>query len=925
MKNKNASPVLPTSIGWVFLLFVCFVFANGCSENKEPKKFRIGFSQCISNDLWRKTMLEEMKRELSFHSNIDFIYREAGASSTKQIEQINELVSQHIDLLIVSPNEIIPLTPIIGKLYDQGLPVVVVDRTIKSTKYTAFVGASNFEVGQNAGKYAANLLVGKGNVLEVTGKPDESPVIDRHDGFMSVISKYHGIKYLKEIFAILPNLDPLDSIITSANKPDLIFALNDALAMDVYNKCKSHNLEKRIKIVGVDGLPIERMGMDMVAGKYIAATVLYPTGGQEAIITALKILENKPFNKENSLVTTIIDSSNVRIMKLQSQKMISQQKEIEQRQLLINKQLKITQNQSAVIFLILLALGITILLGGILFYYLRENKKINKRLEKQNIEISEQRNQLVEMSQKAEDAHQAKLSFFTNISHEFRTPLTLILSPLEELLLNPKLNPTFRQTLQLVQKNVLRLYRLVNQLMDFRKIEFNKMQLHVSCNDMIEFTREIFTSYEVLAKNKNISFQFFTNEKSLLVWFDMTMIDKVIFNILSNAFKFTKENGFIYVTIKKTDDNCIIKIEDNGIGMSPHSLQHAFEPFFQGEYENYKGTGLGLALSKELIELHKGNITVTSEKWKGTIFEISLPLTNEHFAGNELLSSELTHTVIKEDAKIYITEHYDKNSIPPESISENNDKQFSILIIEDNDDLRDYLIELLNKQFDVMGAENANTALQLIFDHLPDLIVCDVVIPGKTGLEITRIIKEDVRTSHIPVILLTARNEEMNKIEGLKTGADAYITKPFHYGFLQETILSLLDNREKTRKHFSGEVLAELKSGVTKKSDRKFVSTFSAIVENNIANDKFTIENICEDLNISRVQLYRKVKQLMDCSVNDYINNTRLQKAKYYLQHENLTIAEIAFKTGFSSATYFSTAFKTAFGKTPSEYKHNRN
>ena len=529
------------------------------------------------------------------------------------------------------------------------------------------------------------------------------------------------------------------------------------------------------------------------------------------------------------------------------------------------------------------------------------------------------------MSQKAEDAHQAKLSFFTNISHEFRTPLTLILSPLEELLLNPKLNPTFRQTLQLVQKNVLRLYRLVNQLMDFRKIEFNKMQLHVSCNDMIKFTREIFTSYEVLAKNKNISFQFFTNEESLLVWFDMTMIDKVIFNILSNAFKFTKENGFIYVTIKKTDDNCIIKIEDNGIGMSPHSLQHAFEPFFQGEYENYKGTGLGLALSKELIELHKGNITVTSEKWKGTIFEISLPLTNEHFAGNELLSSELTHTVIKEDAKIYITEHYDKNSIPPESISENNDKQFSILIIEDNDDLRDYLIELLNKQFDVMGAENANTALQLIFDHLPDLIVCDVVIPGKTGLEITRIIKEDVRTSHIPVILLTARNEEMNKIEGLKTGADAYITKPFHYGFLQETILSLLDNREKTRKHFSGEVLAELKSGVTKKSDRKFVSTFSAIVENNIANDKFTIENICEELNISRVQLYRKVKQLMDCSVNDYINNTRLQKAKYYLQHENLTIAEIAFKTGFSSATYFSTAFKTAFGKTPSEYKHNRN
>lgn len=902
-------------------ILIALISFSCTSINKHPQ-FIIGFSQCEANDGWRQTMMNEMKMELSFHNNVEFIYKEAGGNSQNQIRQIEELVNQPINLLIVSPNEAKPLSQIIQKVYDSGIPVVVVDRKTTSNKYTAFIGAENLEVGQNAGRYAVSALKGKGNVLEVTGLPDASAFIDRHNGFMNVISKYPGIKYLKNIDGYSsPFKDKEEDIIKGIKNLDLIFAHNDFMALDVYKICKKLGLDKTIKIIGVDGLPLKDAGLDMVANKYISATILYPTGGQEAIVTAINILENKPYQKANRLLTTVIDSSNVRLMQSQSEKVLSQQRDIEERQKKIEQQVEITQNQLTIILIIALSLSIALILGGISFYYLNENKKINKRLALQNEEISEQKNQLIEMSAKAESAHQAKLNFFTNISHEFRTPLTLILSPLDELMLHSKLSASTMLTLQLVQKNVMRLYRLVNQLMDFRKIEFKKMKLRASNNDIISFTKEIVSSYEVLAQHKHINLQFFSNERALHLWFDETMIDKVIFNLLSNAFKFTKENGFIHVTISKKNEFAIILIEDNGIGMTAQSIEHVFEPFFQGDNENYKGTGLGLALSKELIDIHHGSILVKSEKGRGTSFEIQLPLESSHLDETEMISQPNSEISITENARIYTTELYEnlptnvKNE--PFNISKNN----SVLLIEDNDDLRAYLKSQFEKTYDVMEAENANTALQLTFDNVPDLIICDIVIPGKNGLEITKILKNDVRTSHIPIILLTARNEENQKIEGLKTGADAYITKPFNFQFLEQTIETLLHNRIKTKEHYSGEILTEVKSQASKKTDRKFITEFSAIVESNFVNDQFGIKDICNELGVSRVQLYRKVKALLNTNVNDYIVNTRLQKAKYYLQHEELSISEIAYKTGFSSATYFSTSFKNEFGCTPSDYK----
>jgi signal transduction histidine kinase len=429
--------------------------------------------------------------------------------------------------------------------------------------------------------------------------------------------------------------------------------------------CKQQGLDKKILIIGIDGLPGQNGGIDLVDRGMLKATILYPTGGKEAIQTAVNILENQPYQKENQLYTSIIDSSNVRMMSLQNQKILSQQNDIERQQSMLAEQIQVYNNQKTFTNILVTALLLVIILGTAVFFSWRRNKRINKKLQLQNEEISRQSQQLIEMSAKAEDAHQAKLNFFTNISHEFRTPLTLIFAPLSELITNTRLQPETRQALQLIQRNVMRLYRLVTQLMDFRKIEFKKMKLQVSENDLVSFTHEMVNSFRVLAKNKNIDLQFLTTERSLYAWFDTTMIDKVIFNVLSNAFKFTKEHGSINVSISKNNECAIIKIADDGVGMTKEVIDHAFEPFFQGEYENYKGTGLGLALSKELMELHHGSIIVKSEKKKGSIFEISLPLGNAHFEKTEFESNLNKDEIISEDAKIYTTDLYnDKYTLP---------------------------------------------------------------------------------------------------------------------------------------------------------------------------------------------------------------------------------------------------------------------
>ena len=877
-------------------------------------------------------MLKEMERELSFHPEIDFILKEANLNSKLQEQQINELIAEKIDLLIVSPNEAVPITPVVDKVYQAGIPVIVLDRNILSKNYSAFIGANNYKIGLDAGAYANALLKGKGNVMEIGG-PDigSSADIGRHNGFTDFIKTCPGIKYISR-FSGTWDQYPEETGKKFGEKllslPDiqLIFAQNDRLAFGAAKECKKLGIDQQIKIIGVDGLSGENGGIDLVEKGILRATILYPTGGKEAIETALDILNHKPYDKENALGTTIIDSTNVRIMRLQNEKVLSQQEDIDKRQNKIEEQIVITRNQTNIITAISVTLGLALIFGAVLFYYLRENKKINKKLELQKEEIAFQRNQLLELMEKVKEATDAKFNFFTNISHELRTPLTLILGPLEDVITSPKLPFAVKTQLEMVKKNTMRLLRLVNQLMDFRKIEEAKMKLRASENNITEFVSEITNAFTETAVKKKIWFKTDSTDQNLKVWFDTNMLDKILFNILSNSFKYTGEHGAINVYVTKDDSNknVIIKIEDTGIGMSPETLEHAFDQFYQGNEGVYKGTGLGLALSKELITLHHGSIKIKSEKWKGATFEISLPLGKDHLHEDELAKEPVSYGLNYEEAKIYTNEAAILKTASPEDVSVSG-KDHSILLIEDNPEIRSFIKTQLSKNYEIFEAENGNEGLNLAYEIVPDLIISDIMLPGKDGMFITETLKNDVRTSHIPIIILTAKGSMEQQIEGLKINADAYIIKPFNVEYLEENIKSLLRNREALKGHYSSELPANnFRNSSTKKIDRKFVSEFSSIVESNISNENFGVDEICKEIGISRVQLYRKVKAVLGYNINEYILEVRMQKAKYLLLNEDLSIAEISYKVGFASQAYFSTVFKSKFSVTPSEFKEKK-
>ncbi len=579
----------------------------------------------------------------------------------------------------------------------------------------------------------------------------------------------------------------------------------------------------------------------------------------------------------------------------------------------------IHRRQKTITYIILGALVIVIILGGLTLLSLQEKQIANVDLQDKNDEILEQRNQIQAMAEKAEEATQAKLKFFTNISHEFRTPLTLILGPTEEWLAKTSgVSKELRSDLALIQTNANRLLRLVNQLLDFRKIESGSMELRATQNDLVSFVTSLSKSFERLAQSRNIQFEFSSNVPSVNSWFDVDKLDKVIFNLLSNAFKFTPDGGKISIRIiSEAIDNCVrIIVEDNGRGMNTIDLDRIFDRFFQVDNFNDVGSGLGLALSKELILLHNGDINVQSEKWKGTRFEVSLPYGNEHLTPQQLAHTQAEH--------FFVSEEMVHEIVPTKKIEEiSNDKKFTLLIIEDNAEVRTFLRSRLEEDYEVLEEINGNLGLSKASELVPDLILCDVMLPGKDGFDITQKLKSDFRTSHIPIILLTALSSIEKQIEGTQMGADAYFCKPFNMALLRERIKTLLRNRQILRERYISEIDKVVYDASENKLDKKFVNDFVAMMESNFHNSEFQVNDMCKEMGVSRVQLYRKVKALLNCSVNDYLQDVRLKKARYLLRQTNEPIQDIALKVGFTSQGYFASSFKSKFQITPTEYRNN--
>lgn len=870
-------------------------------------------------------MNREMLRELAFHPELSLDIRVAYNDSEQQIAQIRDMVQSGLDILIVSPNESRPLTPLVEEVFRSGIPVILIDRKTESEQFTAYIGADNYEIGKTAAKYIASQFSGRGNIIELQLGMTMTPARDRSQGFRDALAKFpqlHIVASLEMATGMEGLKNQFLNTLQRHPETNIVFAHNDLLAESAFGWAQELGRAEGLFFVGIDGIPGISKGIQAVEDGTLGASLLYPTGGSEAIRLALSVLHNLPFDKNNTLQTIVLNEDNARILHLQMKKVESLQHNIDQQLKAVEDLNLIYRNQRLYILILVFSLLLAIVLGAFLWQSLQAKQAANRSLEIKNREVIEHEQQIIAMSDELRLATQAKVDFFTNISHEFRTPLTLILGYLEGLFATGANGKEAKQDLGMVRKNALRLLRLVNQLMDFRKIESGKMAVRASENDLVAFVKEIVEAYRKMADKRNIQLGFFSVEKTLPVWFDGNMLDKVLFNLLSNAFKFTPDGGKIQVAVvvDPITERALVKVEDNGRGMSREHVEHAFERFYQGTTYKAKGTGLGLSLSKELVGLHGGDIALWSERGKGSRFEVALPLGSAHFREDQRAKEKAEATSYDEEVLLFEEE----NQPLPVVVAPEKQGEPTLLLIEDNDDLRLFLKKQFGKTYDIREAADGNAGLDLAIEEVPDLIIADISMPGRDGLTLTKILKTDLRTSHIPIVLLTARSTIEQKIEGIQTGADAYVTKPFNLVFLSEIVKNLLQSRENLRERFGGNLQpGKLPSGIGD-LDQQFLRKFSAHVEAHFADQNLTVERLSEEFGLSRVQLFRKTKALLGDSPNDFIQHIRLKKAGQLLRESQLTVAEIAYQTGYSSPGYFATAFRGKYGVSPSEWREGK-
>ncbi len=902
------------------ILFLIFFVEYGFAKDK----FLIGFSQCAQHEAWRQNMEAEMERELMFHNDLKLIIKQSYDDASLQVQQINELLEMGIDLLIVSPYQINPVQTMIEEVYNKGIPVVMVDRKIGSDHYSAYVGGNNFEVGEVAARYIANKLNNRGKIVEIMGGLNSSPAIERTRGFNQTLENYPELDNIFKIntdktLEVIP--DGLKKILKSEPDIDAVFAFNDDFATIASSIISESFSERNILIVGVDGLPNEGGGIEMVEKGLISATLIYPTGGKEAIEIASKILHKEPFEKENLLSTTLVDPSNVDIIRKQFDKINSLQVDITKSQdmlLSLGERFKFQQ------FMLYLVTGIFLVVILLMFLLFRSFNKLKDA----NYNLEKQKEELKNLTNKLEHVTQEKLMFFTNISHEFRTPLTLIVGPLEDLI-NSGLSDDVQRRLNLIHKNSLRLLQMINQLMDFRKIENAKMKLQAGNYDMIDFLKEICESFMPLADNKRINLILDAVPQKLIAWFDWDKMDKVVFNLLSNAFKFTPEKGTIQIKVRQEkpliksicEEELVIEVTNNGKGIPPKHIQQIFDRFYQVEKsDNLKGTGLGLALSKEFVELHRGTIKAKSIEGEKTTFTVRIPLGDAHLNQDEKLADESQKPLIHDQLvfnKIYLKDEITDGKTDKKS--DTSDRQI-VLLVEDDNEVRSYVKECLQETYEIMEAPNGKVALKLIEEEEPDIVVSDIMMPEMDGLELTHQLKNDLKTCHIPVILLTAKSSLEQRLEGLEEGADSYIPKPFSKEHLQIRIKKLLELRKKIHDRYKGQHFIEEEVDDISRLDKKFLHKIAKIVEENLQKDEFTVEELSDLVGLSRVQIYRKVKKLTGMSVSEYVRLIKLKAALEQIKLSGKTMSEIAYEVGFSSPSYFAQCFKKQFGVSPSDY-----
>lgn len=712
---------------YVILLLLVFV---SCSDRRTV----IGVSQC-SDDLWRQKVNREIKIGQYQYKNVDVVFASADNNGQRQARQIDSLVKAKVDLLVVAPSDVKTVTPAIERAYRAGIPVILYDRMIESTHYTAYIGTDNVAIGREVADYLAHQLQGRGTVVEITGERGSTPVADRHRGFMQ------GMKAFPQIQVVtlegdwnLAGAKKLMRQYMDAGKPvDAVFGHNDAEAWGAQQAAKEKNREKQMLFVGIDGLPGENQGVDLVAKGVMTASYIYPTKGEAIVPLAMNILQGKPYKRMNYFQSALVTAENAKLIDMQYKEIEDQTADLNTIYSSINEYMKMYRWQKIIS---ILAVAVVLLLLIMIFY----RRKVRREKEK----LNEQRKQM------ADD----KIAFFTNVSHQLRTPLTLVSGPLNRLMQADNYTEEQKMLLQVVLRNVGQLETLTADVLNFKE--------------------------QVDAMNQ-----------------------------------------------ASADEACEKELSQHVLRDSRHQM----------------------LLQQDVEELS------------------------------------------------------------------------TILIVDDNEDIRSYLRVLLAGQYYVIEASDGQNGLRLAKESVPDLIVSDVMMPVMDGLTFCSKIKEDEVTSHIPVILLTARSEESQRIEGYEHGADAYITKPFSDHLLLVRISNLLQARRQRKNDEAKQMLSAEDIQTDEPGERMFLERFKKAAKSHIGDANLRMDDLGSELSLSKVQMYRKVKALTGKTPAEVLREMRMQKAYSLLKQTDKTISEVAAEVGFAIPGYFSACFKKQFGINPTELR----
>ena len=915
------------------------VLLTGCAQ--QPRKYVIGVSQC-SEDTWRDKLNDELKMGEYLNDSLIVKLASSNDDNVLQNKQVNQFIDEGVDLLIVSPNQLSAISKAVERAYDKGIPVILYDRKTNSDKYTAFIGCDNYTIGKSMGTFIAQQLQGKGRIVEIRGLEGSSPALERHRGFMDAIKPYPGLQVVASEggnWKEEGGIQAMKRILKQTQDFDYVFAHNDCLAWGAYVAARQMRVKRNYKYTGVDGMATEGGGLELVRDGIFEASYLYPTKGDEVIALAMKILKHQPYERDNYLSTSIITQANAALTLMEARDAERQTQNLKTLHKQVNQYLSDYNSQKVMLIglclflLVCLAAAALIFRGYLIKVKLNETlAKTNGELKRLNVELGEKNGELKRLNEEVLELTHSRLVFFTNISHELRTPLTLIADPVEMLLEDSCIKGKSRELLKMVQRNALALQQLVSNILDFRKIQNGKMELKLYRFDIVKTLTMWVGDFQLTAERKQIRLHLDVDDLkgSHEMIADQEKISRIVFNLLSNALKYTPAGGEIFVSLKDEGANLRLDVRDTGKGISQDEADKIFERFFQAKGAA-SGTGIGLALVKSFVELHHGEARVESEPGKGSDFIVVIPREQEgdsqvihndvDIVDNSVNASASTGKNVVDESVLQYIDDGDRSRGKVQQLVNENTNRPTVLVIDDNTDIRQYERTLLQDEYIVLEAADGKEGLAVALKEVPDLVICDVMMPVMDGLELTERLKTNTATSHIPVIMLTAKNLEEHRAEGYEHGADSYITKPFHSKVLLARIENLLRQRQLLKNLYQGaqEAEKEISESHLEDRDKQFLKLLQAIIQKNLSDSEFGVEDMGQQIGLSRVQLYRKVKAMTGSSVVDLLRKARLAKARRLLETRSMSVSEVAYEVGFSAPSYFTKCFKEEYGMLPGD------